>query len=74
VLAVDVFEVEVLPVVFVVFDPELAPAVFALELLTVPGVFVVLVLELVPVLFEPEFVELRLVVEYWLVLPVLCDI
>jgi len=32
--------------VFVVFDPELVPAVFAVELLTVPCVFVVLALEL----------------------------
>jgi hypothetical protein len=60
--------------VFVVFDPELLPAVLAVELLTVPGVFVVLLVELLPVLFEPELLLLRLVVEYWLVLPVLRDI
>ena len=68
----------VAPVVFVAFDPVLAPVALKLELLTVPDVFVVLLVEKFPVLFEPELLTLWLVdalrpppVVYWLVLPVL---
>ncbi|MGO9698839.1 MAG: hypothetical protein ACLPX7_06200 [Xanthobacteraceae bacterium] len=48
VLVVDVFEVEVLPVVVVVFEPALVVAVFEVEVLTVPGVLVVREPVLVP--------------------------
>jgi hypothetical protein len=45
---VDVFEVEVLPVVVVVFEPVLAVEVFEVEVLIVPGVLVVREPVLVP--------------------------
>ena len=40
-LVVDVFEIEVLPVVVVVFEPVLVLEVFEVDVFTVPGVLVV---------------------------------